>query len=165
MLVEGARERDTPNGGHIVESGKCSFIYWFTNDCQVCISFDRPSLFRCLTVPQLFTNGTLRAHFDASNKIEMLDIGILDHNEFIPRRSLVALEQQDQKQSPKMTKNTAKRAQPKQAPQPSVTLPESMVTANGVPPTVMSFLEVSSRILAYLADLYYPRRNSCVCGP
>lgn len=35
MVVEGARERDTPNGGHIVEAPRASFIYWFTNDCQV----------------------------------------------------------------------------------------------------------------------------------
>lgn len=35
MVVEAARERDSPNGGHIVESTKTSFIYWFTNDTQV----------------------------------------------------------------------------------------------------------------------------------
>ena len=35
MLVEGARERDLPNGGHIVESQRTSFIYWFTNSCHV----------------------------------------------------------------------------------------------------------------------------------
>lgn len=35
MVVEGARERDMPNGGHMVESPRTSFIYWFTNDCQV----------------------------------------------------------------------------------------------------------------------------------
>ena len=35
MVVEGARERDMPNGGHVVESARTSFIYWFTNDCQV----------------------------------------------------------------------------------------------------------------------------------
>lgn len=35
MVMEGAREQESPNGGHIVESGRTSFIYWFTNDCQV----------------------------------------------------------------------------------------------------------------------------------
>lgn len=35
MVVEGARERDLPNGGHVVESPRTSFIYWFTNDTQV----------------------------------------------------------------------------------------------------------------------------------
>ena len=35
MIVEGARERESPNNGHIVESQKTSFIYWFTNNCHV----------------------------------------------------------------------------------------------------------------------------------
>jgi hypothetical protein len=35
MMVEGAREREAPNGGHYVEAPKCSFIYWFKNECQV----------------------------------------------------------------------------------------------------------------------------------
>lgn len=39
MLVEGARETALPNGGHVVDSRKTSFIYWFTNDTQVCLSF------------------------------------------------------------------------------------------------------------------------------
>ncbi|KKK26003.1 hypothetical protein AOCH_000459, partial [Aspergillus ochraceoroseus] len=128
MLIEGARERDSPNGGHIVESPKASFIYWFTNDAQ------------------LFATGTLRAHFDFQNKIEMLDIVIMNHNEYLPRSQLQALEVlPDQKQSPKVSKNMGKRAQQKQA-QPSFTLPESMVTANGVPTPVMSFLEVAETI-------------------
>jgi LIM-domain binding protein len=38
MIVEGAREKDMPNGGHYVECTKTSFIYWFVNDCQVCLS-------------------------------------------------------------------------------------------------------------------------------
>lgn len=38
MVVEAPRERDSPNGGHIVESPRTSFIYWFTNDCQVRLS-------------------------------------------------------------------------------------------------------------------------------
>lgn len=74
------------------------------------------------------------------NKIEMLDIVIMNHTEYLPRSKV--LEAADQKQSPKVSKNTGKRAQQKQAPQPSLTLPESMVTANGVPTAVMSFLEV-----------------------
>lgn len=39
MLVEGAREKDLPNGGHMVESLKTSFIYWFANDCQVRVNY------------------------------------------------------------------------------------------------------------------------------
>ncbi|KAJ5899336.1 Transcriptional activator ptaB [Penicillium taxi] len=125
MVVEGARERDAPNGGHIVESQRTYFIYWFPNDCQ------------------LFTSSHLRAHFDANNKLEMLDINVYNHKEFISRNYLQSLEASEQKQSPKLTKNAAKRAQ-KQA--PSISLPESMVTADGVPTAVMGFLEVAETI-------------------
>ena len=37
MIVEGAKEKDMSNGGRLVESDKTSFIYWFANDCQVCL--------------------------------------------------------------------------------------------------------------------------------
>ncbi|RAK85870.1 hypothetical protein BO79DRAFT_41398 [Aspergillus costaricaensis CBS 115574] len=129
MLVDGARERDSPNGGHIVESAKTAFIYWFANGSQ------------------LFARANMTAHFDMNNKIEMLDIAVLDHNEYLPRSQLQALELADQqKQSPKVSKNMGKRAQAKQAQQPAFTLPESMVTPNGVPTAVMSFLEVAETI-------------------
>ncbi|KAL4968494.1 LIM domain-binding protein [Aspergillus stella-maris] len=127
MVTEGAREREAPNGGHIVECPKANFIYWFTNNSQ------------------LFSSGTLKAHFDFQNRIEMLDIVIMSHQEFLPRSQLQALEL-DQKQSPKVTKATGKRAQQKQPQQPAFTLPESMVTSNGVPTPVMSFLEVAETI-------------------
>lgn len=35
MVVEGARERESHNGGHFVEAPKCSFIYWYQNGSQV----------------------------------------------------------------------------------------------------------------------------------
>ena len=78
-----------------------------------------------------------------NNKIEMLDIDVQNYTEYLPRSQLQALEAADQKQSPKVSKNMGKRAQQKQVQQPAFTLPESMVTANGVPFAVMSFLEVS----------------------
>lgn len=94
---------------------------------------------------QLFTNGTLRAHFDVNNKIEVLDIVTINHTEYLPRSQLQALEQSEQqKQSPKTSKNMGKRGQQKQVNAPAVTLPESMVTNNGVPVAVMTFLEVCS---------------------
>ena len=37
MVVDGARERDSPSGVHIVESSRTCFIYWFTNGTQVCM--------------------------------------------------------------------------------------------------------------------------------
>ena len=72
----------------------------------------------------------------------MLDIVVMSHTEYLPRSQLQALEQEQLKQSPKATKNMGKRAQQKQANSPSLNLPESMVTSNGVPIAVMSFLEV-----------------------
>lgn len=72
----------------------------------------------------------------------MLDIVVMNHTEYLPRSQLQALEQEQLKQSPKATKNMGKRAQQKQAASPSFNLPESMVTSNGVPIAVMSFLEV-----------------------
>ena len=72
----------------------------------------------------------------------MLDIVVMNHTEYLPRSQLQALEQEQLKQSPKATKNMGKRAQQKQANSPSLNLPESMVTSNGVPIAVMSFLEV-----------------------
>jgi hypothetical protein len=125
LVVEGARERDLPNGGHIVEAPKAYFIYSFTNECR------------------LFTHGHLRAYFDVNNKIDMLDFTVTGHDEYVPRSMLQSLEASEQKQSPKATKNSGKRAQ-KQA--PNFTLPESMVTPNGVPSGVLDFLEMAETI-------------------
>lgn len=97
----------------------------------------------------------MTAHFDMNNKIEMLDIVVMAHTEYLPRSQLQALELADQqKQSPKVSKNMGKRAQAKQAQQPAFTLPESMVTPNGVPTAVMSFLEVS--FLSGSTAIQYP---------
>ncbi len=76
----------------------------------------------------------------------------MNHTEYLPRNKLQALEF-DQKQSPKVTKGTGKRAQQKQPQQPQLTLPESMVTSNGVTPAVMSFLEVCYDILLFLNSI------------
>ena len=35
MFMENANQTDLPNGNHLVESHKCSFVYWFTNGHQV----------------------------------------------------------------------------------------------------------------------------------
>lgn len=138
MVVEGAREHNMPNGGHMVDAAKAYFIYWFTNDTQ------------------LFTNGHLRAHFDMHYKIDMLDFTVTSHNEFVPRHLLQSLEASEQKQSPKTTKNAGKRAQ-KQA--QSITLPESMVTANGVPGLVLDFLEMAETISHMQMLFNYSQQN------
>lgn len=148
MIVEGARERDSLNGGHIVESGRTSFVYWFTNNCH------------------LFSKGSLRAYFDTSNKIEMLDVVVMEHNEYIPRNMLQAAESPDQKQSPKVVKGTGKRAQQKlQQNPPSISVPESMVTADGVPTAVMGFLEVTETISQMQMLFQYSQQHPQLSPP
>jgi hypothetical protein len=100
----------------------------------------------------------------------MLDIVVMNHTEYLPRSQLQALELAEQKQSPKVTKNMGKRAQQKQAQQPAFTLPESMVTSNGVPTSVMSFLEVCEmfdgmvRILVLTVMVSRSRKPSLKCS-
>jgi LIM-domain binding protein len=91
----------------------------------------------------------MKALFDANNKIEILDLVVTSHNEYIPRNQLQALENVDQKQSPRASKNLNKRTQQKQPMQPNIVLPESMVNSWGVPMTVMRFLEVSFNRLGF----------------
>ena len=81
-----------------------------------------------------------------SNKIEMLDIVVMNHTEYLPRSQLQALGSPDLKQSPKVSKNMGKRGA-KQPPQPQIQLPESMVTPNGVPNS--SFREYRLPIVAF----------------
>lgn len=96
------------------------------------------------------------------NKIEMLDITVTSHNEFVPRSLLQSLEASEQKQSPKVAKNAARRTQ-KQA--PSITLPESMVTPNGVPTPVMTFLEVAETISQMQMLFHFSQQNSSLSPP
>jgi hypothetical protein len=91
----------------------------------------------------------MKALFDGNNKIEILDLVVTGHNEYIPRNQLQALENVDQKQSPRAPKNLNKRTQQKQPIQPNIVLPESMVNSWGVPISVMGFLEVSFNPLGF----------------
>lgn len=145
MILENAREKDLPNGGHFVESVKSTFIYWFVNGCQVMIPLLSITL-TLLTSEQLVTSGNLRAQFDQSGKIDVLDLITSEHNEYIPRAQLLApVESPDPKQSPKTSKTVGKqRSQQKhQQPQPpQITLPVSIVNSYGVTQEVMRFLEV-----------------------
>lgn len=92
----------------------------------------------------------------------MLDITVTSHNEFVPRSLLQSLEASEQKQSPKVAKNSAKRNQ-KQV--PSITLPESMVTSNGVPTPVMGFLEVAETISQMQMLFHFSQQNPGLSPP
>lgn len=97
-----------------------------------------------------------------NNRIEMLDINVTSHNEFVPRSLLQSLEASEQKQSPKVTKNAAKRTQ-KQG--QSISLPESMVTSNGVPTPVMGFLEVAETISQMQMLFQFSQQNPGLSPP
>jgi hypothetical protein len=88
----------------------------------------------------LVSHGTLRAQFDINGKLDLLDIGTTGHAEYVPR-TIIQQQEVDQTKSPKVGKGVNKRVQ-QNRPQPSVRLPDSMVTDDGVPLAVMSFLEV-----------------------
>lgn len=135
MILEMAKEKDLPNGGHFVESKSC-FIYWFTNGHQ------------------LFAHGQLRAQFDQSGKIDLLDLVTNEHSEYVPRTNLLqtAAASPDIKQSPSQSKAAGKRGsqqrqkQQVQAAQdqtPQVTIPDSMVNDSGTTQAVLHFLEIA----------------------
>lgn len=132
MIIEKANETDLPAGGHMVESSKSTFIYWLDNGCQ------------------LVTKGSLKAHFDQQGKIDVLDLQVSEHAEYLPRSKLqTASESPEQKPSPNMTKNANRRAaqnskRPMPPETPSNPLPPSKINTWGTTDQVMSFLEVSS---------------------
>ena len=145
MILENAREKDLPNGGHFVDSAKSCFIYWFVNGCQVSSHPDITLAF--LICYQLVTSGSLRAQFDQNGKIDVLDLVTTEHNEYIPRTQLqVSIDFPDPKQSPKASKTVGKqRSQQRQQPLPQqhqIPLPVSIVNSYGVTDAVMRFLEV-----------------------
>lgn len=114
----------------------------------------------------------MKVLFDVNNKIEILDLVVTGHDEYIPRSQLQVLENVDQKQSPRASKNLNKRTQLKQPMQPNIVLPESMVNSWGVPVTVMGFLEVSFNPLVivelcYTDGFIYPPsswKHSPICN-
>ena len=104
---------------------------------------------------QLVATGTLRAQFDTSSKIDLLEMTTTEHVEYLPRSQLVqaAAEASDIKQSPNASKSQGKRGsqqrqqkQPSQTSQdqiPQVPIPESIVTEYGTTKEIFQFLEVS----------------------
>lgn len=111
---------------------------------------------------QVIANGTLRAHFDEQQKIELLEFVTSNHEEYIRRNLAVdairplwdwakewhkvnALP--DVKNSPEMNKKKAKtpksQTQPQLLPPPDVPIPHSKVKASiGITPSLVQFLEV-----------------------
>lgn len=96
----------------------------------------------------------MRAQFDQSGKIDLLDLVTNEHSEYVPRTNLLqtAAASPDIKQSPSQSKAAGKRGsqqrqkQQVQAAQdqtPQVTIPDTMVNDSGTTQAVLQFLEVS----------------------
>ena len=157
MILERGSEKELPNGGHYIESQNSSFVYWFDSGAQVRSNLMVLLLYWSL---QLIANGTLKAHFDAEQKIELFEFSTSSHDEYLPRskfidaarpfhdwskewKSLNALP--DGKQSPEMNKKKAKAMKSPQQPPPEIDLPLSKVKQSmGITPSVFRFLEVYS---------------------
>ena len=105
---------------------------------------------------QVVAHGSLRAMYDGNGKIDVLDMQTNEHSEYVPRQKLgVQAVSPEQKQSPKVSKNMAKRAQQRQAQQPQPQLglivPESIINDAGTTNSVSMFLEV--RLSSSINDL------------
>jgi hypothetical protein len=111
----------------------------------------------------LIASGALRAHFDADQKIELLEFVTNSHEEYISRTRIIDAARPlhqwqkewhsinstpDGKQSPEMNKKNRKitMKSPPQPP-PEIDLPDSKVKPSmGITPSVFRFLEVSGII-------------------
>jgi hypothetical protein len=115
----------------------------------------------CLHI-QLIANGSLRAHFDAEQKIELLEFTTSSHEEYLPRTTVIdaarplhewskewhKVNSTDAKQSPEMNKKKQKPLKSPPQPPPDIDLPRSKVKPNmGITPSVSQFLEASFVLL------------------
>ncbi|KAK0100768.1 hypothetical protein ONS95_007217 [Cadophora gregata] len=158
MIMERGSEKELPNNGHYIESQKSSFVYWFDNGSQ------------------LVANGTLKAHFDADQKIELLEFVTSSHEEYLPRTQILNAARPlhewqkewhkvnappEGKQSPEMNKKKAKAMKsPPQAP-PEIDLPQSKVKPSmGITPAVFRYLELAE-VLGMMNPLFnYSHQHS-----
>jgi hypothetical protein len=105
----------------------------------------------------LIASGTLKAHFDADQRIELLEFVTTSHEEYLPRNQVVNAARPlhewskewrnlnappDGKQSPEMNKKKAKAMKSPSQPPPEIDIPESLVSKMGITPSVFRFLEV-----------------------
>lgn len=114
------------------------------------------------------TTGSLKAQFNANGKIDMLEHGVQEHNEYIPRpKPRPSPESPEQKPSPSALKNNAKnrsrltnntnnkRLQVSQDSYTQPSIPPSCVNPFGVTNAVSHMLEVMSprSLLPIMTDL------------
>lgn len=122
MEPVGCTETKLPHGGCNVYSPRTYVTYIYDNDIRV------------------ITEGSIQCNFDMANRIEHLSINTKAWTEYLPRILCASPESPDQKQSPKMSKNS-KRPQQKTSATPSA-LPSPSIGDMGVPAHIVQFLEV-----------------------
>ncbi|OLN86198.1 Transcriptional activator ptaB [Colletotrichum chlorophyti] len=146
IMEKGTTDKPMPIDGHWVENTKSSLVYWFESGSH------------------LVATGTVRAHFDAEQKIELFEFITTHHEEYISRKAAIEaakpvhnwvkewhkVNSQDSKASPEMSKKG--KARPMKSPQNPppealVDLPESAVKRGmGVTEAVFQFLEIAEVI-------------------
>ncbi|GKT86539.1 topoisomerase ii-associated protein pat1 [Colletotrichum tofieldiae] len=146
IMEKGTTDRPLPGDGHWIENTKSSLVYWFESGSH------------------LVATGTVRAHFDAEQKIELFEFLTSNHEEYISRKAAIEaakpvhnwvkewhkVNSQDSKASPEMSKKG--KARPMKSPQNPppealVDLPESAVKRGmGVTEAVFQFLEIAEVI-------------------
>jgi hypothetical protein len=141
-MDKGTTDRPLPGDCHWIENSRASLIYWFD------------------TGSHLVATGTLRAQFDAEQKIELFEFLTTGHEEYISRKKVIEaakpahnwfkewhkVNQQDAKSSPELTKKGKGRmmkSPQSQPPESLVDLPDSAVKRGmGITEPVFQFLEI-----------------------
>ncbi|RFU79868.1 hypothetical protein TARUN_2357 [Trichoderma arundinaceum] len=141
ILDSGSSDRPLPGDCYCIENPRASFVYWFE------------------TGSHLVATGTLRAQFDAEQKIELFEFLTTRQEEYVSRKRVIeaakpahewikewrSVNTMDGKQSPEMSKKGKARqlkSPQKEPPGVLVDLPDSAVNSKGVTEAVHQFLEI-----------------------
>lgn len=159
IMDKGVTDRQLSSDCHCIENGRASLLYWFE------------------TGSHLVATGTLRAQFDADQRMELFEFLMTDHEEFISRKRVIDAAKpahnwfkewrkanvQDVKQSPEMSKKS-KGKQLKlpqtQPPEVLMDLPDSAVNSKGLTEAVHQFLEIVE-VMGQMNPLF----GFCHCNP
>ncbi|KAK4122578.1 hypothetical protein N657DRAFT_681582 [Parathielavia appendiculata] len=140
IMNKGTTEKTMPNDCHMVINDQASLVYWFEGGSH------------------LVAQGCLRVHFDHDQKFDIFEFETTHHEEYISRQLVIqaarpahnwvkewrALNQQDPKQSPEISKKSKPKPAkvPAGAP-PDLELPHSFVKSTmGITEAVYQFLEM-----------------------
>ncbi|TFA97602.1 Adhesion defective protein 1 [Trichoderma ghanense] len=141
ILDSGSSDKHLPGDCYCIENPRASFVYWFE------------------TGSHLVATGTLRAQFDAEQKIELFEFLTTRQEEYVSRKRVIeaakpahewikewrSVNTMDGKQSPEMSKKGKARqlkSPQKEPPGVLVDLPDSAVNSKGVTEAVHQFLEI-----------------------